>query len=145
MKTSGEQITIDTINLASHTLTGDIRDFLLDRMKNFKKPWVSLSEDEQRAEIISSKEAAENLVKKAVAIIASEGRKVIVGHLQQVTVKDEIKAVICIPKTDSCRHELIDSAGQAVLIVVADAEPFVGEQAPAEPMPQQGDLLAANL
>lgn len=135
-------ITDETIDLASETLSGDIRDFLLDRIKTFGKPWVAMTEDEQREQIISAKEAANHLVREAVKIIASEGRKVIAATLDKVTVKDGIKAEISLAKTDELRHELIDSQGQAVLVVVAGVEEFQGERAPADPMPNQVDMLA---
>lgn len=136
-----ETITEETINLANETLVGDIRDFLLDRVKNHKKPWVAMSETEQHGEIHSATEAAKHLVRRAVNIIASEGRKVITGHLEQVTVKKEIKAVVTLPKSDECRHELIDSQGQSVLLVVADTAAFSGEGDAPEPDPDQGDLI----
>ena len=30
----------ETVNLATKTLTGDIRDFLVDRLRNFPKLWA---------------------------------------------------------------------------------------------------------
>jgi len=59
-----------------------------------------------------------------------------------VTRKDSIKAICEFSKIDALRHELFDAQGSAVLLVVADSEPFTGEKAPAEPMPNQGDLIS---
>jgi hypothetical protein len=100
-----------------------------------------MSESEQRDQIERCRNAAHNLVANAVKIIASEGRKAIVGNLLQVTRKDTIKAVCEFAKTDEMRHELFDAQGSIVLLVVADAEPFKGERAPAEAIPDQSDLL----
>lgn len=129
-------------DLAAATLMGDIRDFMLDRIKTQKKPWVAMTEDEQRDEIYAAKTAADRLVREVVHIISAQGRKVITGVLDQVTVKKEVKAVVTFPKTDQARHELIDSQGSHVLIVVAGTEEFSGEKAPAKPDPNQGDLIA---
>ena len=52
-------------DLAANTLTGDVRDFLLDRVKTLGKPWAAMSEDEQSDQIHAAKSAAEHLVKKA--------------------------------------------------------------------------------
>ncbi len=40
------------------------------------------------------------------------------GLLQQVTVKDSVKAVIELPRTDPGRHDLMDATGSRVHIVV---------------------------
>ncbi len=143
MNDTKEPIAEDTIALAIETLTGDVRDFLLDRLRNFKKPWVAMTEDEQYSEINSAKEAADNLVRQTVRIIASEGRRCMTGDLEQITVKDGLKAVIKLSKFDPYRHELVDAQGQAVLIVVADSEPFSGERESALPEPDQSDLIAS--
>lgn len=132
----------EKLDLVAETLTGDIRDFLLDRVKRLGKPWAAMSEDEQSDQIIQATEAAINLVKKAVNVIAADGRCTMVGQLVKVQVKDKIQCQVDFNKSDEFRHELFDSTGQAVLLVVADAEPFTGERGPAEPTPDQSDLIA---
>lgn len=129
------------VDLAAQTLTGDIRDFLLDRVKALGKPWVAMTEDEQSDQIHAAKEAAERIVRKACEIIASGGKKAMIGTLESVTVKDGVKAVVKLSKTDEQRHNLIDAQGHAVSVIFADAQPFTGERAPAEPTPSQGSLL----
>jgi hypothetical protein len=62
----------------------------------------------------------------------------------QVAVKDGIKAQLELSKSDPMRHHLIDAQGMDVLLVVADAEPFIGERAPVTVTPDQPDLLAAE-
>lgn len=129
------------VDLAATTLTGDIRDFLLDRVKGLGKPWAAMSEDEQSDQIHAAKEAAERIVRKACEIIASGGKKAMMGTLESVTVKDGIKAIVKLSKTDEQRHSLLDAQGHAVSMVFADAMPFTGERGPAEPTPTQGSLL----
>ena len=131
----------ETIDLAAKTLSGDIRDFLLDRVKNLGKPWPAMTEQEQRDQIMAAKEAAVRLVRKTAELIAAEGRKAMVGQLVKVQIKDKIQCQIDFAKTDECRHELFDSQGLSVLLVVADAQPFIGERGPAEASPDQGDLI----
>lgn len=131
-----------SIDLAVNTLSGDIRDFLLDRVKNLGKPWPAMTEQEQRDQIYAAKDAAERLVRLTAELIAAEGRKALVGKLVKVSIKDKIQCQVDFNKEDEMRHELIDSQGFSVLLVVADAEPFTAERAPAEPTPNQSDLLA---
>ena len=134
-------------DLAAKTLTGDIRDFLLDRVKNLGKPWAAMTEDEQSDQIHAARDAAEMLVQKACAIIASGGKKAMTGQLVKVAIKDKISIQVDFNKHDDQRHSLIDAAGLTVSLVLADAAPFTGERAPAEATPMQGSLLekAENL
>lgn len=129
------------IDLAADTLTGDIRDAILDWRKAMGKPWAACNEDEQSDEIHRARDLAENLVKKACVIIASQGKKAMQGTLESVTVKDGIKAVIKLSKMDEQRHSLLDAQGHLISMVFADSQPFKGERAPAEPVPDQGTLL----
>src|SRR6185369_6099012 len=110
-------------------------------LKNFKKPYNAMSEQEQAEEIEATKKAADNLVREAVKIIASGGRKSIVGVLESVTIKDQIKAVMIVGKQDEQRHALSDSTGQTVMVIVADADEFGGERKPDVPTPDQSTLL----
>lgn len=130
-----------TIDLATTTLTGDVRDFLLDRVKALGKPWAAMTEDEQSDQIHAAKEAAENLVRNACAIIASGGKKSMIGKLVKLNIKDKIQCQIDFSKEDEQRHELVDAQGLTVSVVLADAEPFTGERGPAEPTPDQGTML----
>lgn len=137
------EVTIDqAVDLASTTLTGDIRDFLLDRVKALGKPWAAMSEDEQSDQIHAAKSAAESLVKKACQIIAANGKKALNGKLVKISIKDKIQCQVDFNTDDEQRHALFDARGLSVSIVLADAEPFTGERGPAEPTPNQGDLLS---
>lgn len=130
----------DYLDVATPTMSGDIRDFLLDRLKTMQKPWEQMTENEQSDVIHAATEASLNLVKRVVVLVASEGRKAIVGNLLQVTRKDTIKAVVEFAKTDQLRHELFDAQGTAVLLVVADTSAFIGEKGEAKANPDQAAL-----
>lgn len=130
------------LNLATETLTGDIRDFLLDRVKRLGKPWAAMSEDEQSDQIHAAKEAAQLLVKRACEIIASSGKRAVIGKLVKVAIKDKIQVQVDFSREDEQRHELFDAQGHTVSIVFADSQPYTGERGPAEPTPNQGDMLA---
>lgn len=132
---------VNSADLAAVTLTGDIRDFLLDRVKALGKPWAAMTEDEQSDQIHAAKSAAETLVKRACEIIASGGKKAMIGTLIKVQIKDKIQVQVDFSKQDEQRHDLIDAQGHTVSVVLADAEPYTGERAPAEPTPSQGSLI----
>ena len=54
--------------------------------------------------------------------------------------KDGIKAVVTLPKSDAQRHELFDAAGQAVLLIVGGASEFYGGSSEVKPDPDQPAL-----
>lgn len=125
------------LELAIETLTGDMRDEMLKRMRTMQKPWEKMTEQEQRSLNSDMDWLAKRIVKKAVHMIAARKRKVILGKLAQVTVKDGIKEQLEIGQRCEHRHDLIDAQGSAVLIVVADADEFTGEREPAKTEPDQ--------
>jgi len=131
-----------TLQVAVKTLTGDIRDFILDRLRHEqdKRAWHMRSEAEQRDTVHKVESAVHEIVTKAVEIIAAGGRRTIRATLDQVTVKDGIVGKIVMMKSDPLRHQFADSVGSQILIVVADPDEFTGERAPAKITPDQGDL-----
>lgn len=130
----------ELIDLASETLTGDIRDAMLDRIKALKKPWAQMSEADQRDLVHGLNSAAFELVRGAVEIIAQDGRTVIRASLESATVKDGIDAKIHLAKSDPMRHELLDAVGSLVLIAIASTDPYRGERKPAETDPDEPPL-----
>jgi hypothetical protein len=123
------------------TLKGDIRDFMLDRFKNLPKTWKEMTEMEQRGLIQATEEAAINLIKTAVRQVARDGRKVVEARLEQVVIKDGIKAVMKASSDSPYKFELIEAQGKSCLIVVADACDYMGQKAEAKPEPDQRSLI----
>jgi len=128
--------------LARETMTGDLRDCLLDFLKHDKNPlpWDMRTEEGQR-EAVAKVEAAVNLaVEKAVRIIASDGRATIEAELDQVTTKDSIKATLIIKRDHYLRHDLNDSVKQTVLLVVGGSDPYFGQRKPVTIKPDEPHL-----
>lgn len=137
-----EKPSSDTLTLASETMAGDIRDFILDRLKHDHKPlpWHMRTEDEQKETIARVSASVEALVRKAVHAIAADGRKVIKARLVQVTIKDGIKGVVEVMQSDPLRHQLVDATGLDILLVVSDASIFEGSRGEVPISPDQRDL-----
>lgn len=123
----------DTEALVAETLSGDIRDFLVDRIRQLPKVWDQMTAEEQQEQINAAIEAGNSLVRRAVAMIALSGRPTITATCESATVKDGIKAVLTLGKHDELRHALVDSQGQSVLIVVVDAENYIGSRGDLKP------------
>lgn len=131
------------LEFAVDTLTGDVRDAVLNRLRfeQSKRPWDQRSESDQRQAVHEIEAFARDIVKRAVEIIAGHGRKTIQATIDQVVFKDGIKAVIVASRVDPNRHLLADSVNSRVLIVVADPDEFTGERKEVEIKPDQAELL----
>lgn len=131
------------LKIARETLTGDIRDIMLNDMKDRKTslPWNLRNEAAQQELIDQVTRMAESIVTRTVKIVAAGGRRTIQAHLKKITVTDSIKAEIELSKMDQQRHDLIDATGASVLIVVADAEIYEGERAPVTAKPDQKPMF----
>lgn len=137
-----EQVDSQTlVEMAAETLRGDVRDFILDRVRNIRKPWNTLSEDEQSDQIHAADDAAKALVEKVALLVASEGRKVVVANVEQVVFKDSVKAVLTLSKQSEYRHELADAVGCQVLVVCTGIEDLQGEKDAAKAEPDQTSLV----
>ena len=129
----------EVINFAAETLTGDIRDFLVDRLRNFPKVWAQMTEDEQENEIEAATKAADNLVSRAVKIIASEGRRTVPATLDKITLKDGCKCELSTSK--GWISELAGALNLSVLIVTNSSDEFTGERAPCKADPDEPELF----
>lgn len=139
----GSDIEDAAIDLAAETMTGDIRDFILDRLKHeqSKAPWHQRSESDQRETVHQVESMVRAAVSKVVEIMAGHGRRTIKATIEQITIKDGYKAVLTASKHDHNRHHLADAQGQTVLIVVADPDEFTGERAEVPINPDQATML----
>lgn len=124
---------VEGVLTESETLAGDLRDAILDRIKNQDKPWQAMGFDEQAALIDGVEQMAGNLVRNVVRMVALQGRVALTGTLDQVVVKDGLKGVIKMSSEDAGRFDLIDAVGRLVLVVVADPSGFMGQKAEAVP------------
>jgi len=129
--------------IARETMTGDLRDCILDFLKhnNNPLPWNVQGEGAQRDTVEKVTKAVQTAVEKCVLLIASDARPTIVANLKKVTVADEIKAEVTLGKGDPQRHNLIDAQGMTVLIIVTDSAPYEGEKAPVDIKADQGNLI----
>jgi len=130
MKPIESEDTENTVELVSETLGGDLTGWLTDRIKNLPKTWAEMSEGEQTDIIVSARDAVRSMVSRAVRIIAADGRPVIMAVLDKVVVKDGIRGVLSMSKTDPLRHALVDAQGDPVLLVVADTDRYMGGEMP---------------
>ena len=115
-------------DLAAETLSGDIRDMLLTHVRSMETPWSKMSEKAQSDKIYAISNAAENLVRRAVAIIAAQGHEPMFGRIAKFTVKDEIKAELVASSSVANIEKVAENIGQPAIIIFASPEVFMGER-----------------
>lgn len=113
--------TQDPRTMTAATIGKDILSAIVMELKLLPKPWPELSESKQNDIIDRLRDRVDTNVKMAVHLIASQGRTVVAGDLDQITIKDGVKAVVKFSSAAPNLHELYDAASKAVLVVVANA------------------------
>ncbi|MEL6233304.1 MAG: metallopeptidase TldD-related protein [Pseudomonadota bacterium] len=127
-------------DLQHETLAGDVRDVMLEWIRDLKSPWSLMSEDKQRAVVSSVQVAAHDLVARATAIIAARGFDSATVLLKELKIKDAIEGKIVAANESFYRDRLGERVGSPALIVFADPEDFAGQKADAEVDPDQRSL-----
>ena len=130
-----------TMTLARQTLTGDLRDAMLDALRNIPKSWKRMTQDEQREwiDIITRRDDA--LTANAVNIIAADGREVVTVELEKVERRDTIRGTFSCHWRPETWIALGAAQGGTIQIIPASVDPYSGEQSPANPDPDQLSLI----
>lgn len=137
----------EATEIAVETMTGDLRDFVLSLLQHeqSKRPWHERSEADQKDTVHRVDSSVREVVRKAVEQMAGHGRSTIKAVIEKAEVKDGIKAVLTLSRSDKHRFQLLDAVGFSVMIVVADPDEFTGERAPVEINPDQSSLLGDTM
>lgn len=126
--------------IAADTMLGDLMACLIDEFKSAPDVWQKMPENQQQDVIYRVQQRVQENIRAAVEIIASANRPTIVATVESVTVKEAIKAVVTLPKSDAQRHNLFDAAGMSVLLIVGGASEFYGGTDQVQPDPDQPAL-----
>jgi hypothetical protein len=87
-----------------------------------------MKEGEQKAVAQMVTSHVTEAVVRSIDIIHSDGQKHIKAVLRQVTVKDGYKAVFECSASDELRHDLVDSQGNTILVVLTNTDAYLGER-----------------
>ncbi|MCG8998143.1 H-NS histone family protein [Laribacter hongkongensis] len=133
---------LDFRQMTADTVGRDLLQALLMELRLLPEPWPKLSKARQDDVIDRLRARVETSIKMAVHLLASEGRTVVAGGLDQITIKDGVKAVVKFSPNAENLHELYDVAGKSVLVVVADAGNHTGgmDEVAGEPDQRAMDL-----
>jgi hypothetical protein len=98
-----------------------------------------LGQQAQQEVIDRATARCKHLVTEAVRLIASDGRPTLVADVDSVTAKDGIKVVLKIDGHAEGRHELMDSTGSQVLVILGGSD-MTGAPPQTQAMPNQRRL-----
>jgi ribosome modulation factor len=116
----------DFRTMTADTIGKDLLSGLVTELRLLPKPWPELPKGKQDDIIDRLRARVETNVKMAVHLLAAQGRTVVTGDLDAITIKDGVKATVKFSSAAPNLHELYDANGKAVLVVVANAADHLG-------------------
>jgi hypothetical protein len=135
----------DATTIAAGTMTGDLRDRILERLKDWaEKPWSKRAAADQRIIAQQVDAMVRDSVREMVELIAAKGATPVRGQLMKIaTAKGMLQLQVDVARTEDGRHDLIDGVGSTILLITADALQYFGERNPPDIQPDQPELLTA--
>jgi hypothetical protein len=130
----------DAQEIASITMVGDLLGALIDEIRTLPDVWQKTSEEKQGIIIERLTRRIEAAVSNAVHIIAADGKPQIVATLEGVGLKSKIKASLIVHAGNPLLHELFDSVGESVLIVLPNTAQFMGGKDQVKPDKDQPEI-----
>jgi hypothetical protein len=129
-------------DLRLETLSGDLRDILLMNIRDMKRPWSLLTEDEQRDLAGRLELGANDLIRRIVRMVTDFDFPQAVVALGEVKIKGEkgIEAKISCANIEHNRSTLGEAVGDMVLLLCVSSDQFMNERAPAAIDPDQASL-----
>lgn len=110
---------VDVREIAAEEMCKTLLESLVLQIKMLKKPWPKLTKAEQDDIIEALRRNVLTATTSAVRLISAAGAISVAGTLEQVTIKDGVKAQIVVGKNAENLPELFDAVSEEVLIVCA--------------------------
>lgn len=123
------------------TLSGDMRDAILNIIRGMPDPWHTMSADMQAGTVASVEALARDIIRKAIAIVSAHEFPRAIVKLEEVKVSGP--KLVCKLTADNDlenREALTANTMRLCELVITDARDFDGERAPAEIEPDQPDF-----
>lgn len=124
-----QHTTEKTIELATETLRGDIRDKILSEFKAIPKSWQTSTEDEQQRLIRVANDVAGTLVRRAIDIVAAKGLPALAITVGKMTIDNsECKGTFECYADDESLLRIRHLQGSRAMFVLASPDAFNGEE-----------------
>jgi hypothetical protein len=121
------------LDLAAKTLSGDLRDQLLELVRDLREPFHKIGESQQEKYVARVSFMVGALIERVVALVAAADFPAIPALLKQATLKDAIEAKVELSRYHESRHMLMDAAGSKVLIVLSGRRRSIPRRASGGP------------
>jgi hypothetical protein len=126
---------------AREFLLGELIKSATNRFRYLEKTFLSMSKGEQEVVLRAVKGDIETAVRKAIDVIASDGRVTFHASCDQVAFKsDGVKAQLSMVNSDNA-HALADAAGGVVMICIEDGSRYLNEGDATKGMADQKELV----
>ena len=140
---TGTDASEQTEELQIETLSGELRDALLMRVRDMKRPWSLLTEQEQREMAEGLDMAARHLVRNAVRLLNNFEWPHAVVKLHEIKIAGGdkgIEAKINAANLECNRSVLGENVGTYCMLLMVDSDTFMAERGPAAVDPDQPEL-----
>lgn len=108
---------VDVKDIAAEEMGKKLLETMIGVVQSIKRPWDEMTQSEQDDAIDTMRHAVRVATGAAVRLIASKGATNVLGTLEQITIKDGVKAVVQIGKNAENLPELFEAQGGEVMIV----------------------------
>lgn len=108
---------VDVKDIAAEEMGKKLLESMIGVVQSIKRPWTEMTQSEQDDAIGKMRFAVKMATTLAVRLIGSNGATHVVGTLDQITIKDGVKAVVQIGKNAENLPELFEAQGGEVMIV----------------------------
>lgn len=127
---------VDMSDMKLDTLSGDVRDVMLQNIQQMKRPWSMLTEEEQYDVANSLELAAKDLVRNAVRMLTEFKYPRAVVTLSKINIiggdNSRIDGTITAANLQLNRDVLGEHVGQHVALLAIDSTQFMDERAPVQ-------------
>jgi len=116
------------VEVAEETMMGDLVSCVIEEMKVLPRSWQELSEGGQDEVIERVQKQVMKATVQAIHILNALDTPTVHAKVESVTFKSGIKAVLQVAHDAERRHELADSEGAQVLVVLLSSAEIAGNE-----------------
>ncbi len=143
--TSGMEAAADDAEIDIGTLVGDMRDAMMEVFKHRPKPWSQMLGGEQADVAKAIEYAAKKVVHKAVLALAADNRPSVRALFQGFGAKGDLTGTLkFIDVKDDDVLALFHAQKKEVLLIVADAQAYMGQRRAADIQQDDPELQFAD-
>lgn len=131
---------VDVKDFAAEEMGKKLLESLIGVVQSIKRPWNEMTQSEQDDAIGKMRFAVKVATTQAVRLIGSNGATHVVGTLDQITIKDGVKAVVQIGKNAENLPALFEAQGGEVMIVCGGGQDYLKDIDKVKGEPDQGSF-----